>query len=130
MPMDFVTDTHSLIWYFTEDSRLSRKAFDAFEGTVKDGTVIVPAVVLAEIMFIAKKGRVTLTFEDTLKKVEGYENFDIAPLDAEILKIADRIEPDLEMHDKLIVATALYYEAALITKDDMIGKSGIVPAIW
>lgn len=130
MPMDFVTDTHSLIWYFTEDSRLSRKAFDAFEGTVKDGTVIVPAVVLAEIMFIAKKGRVTLTFEDTLKKVEGYENFDIAPLDAEILKIADRIEADLEMHDKLIVATALYYEAALITKDDMIGKSGIVPAIW
>ena len=130
MPMDFVTDTHTLIWYFTEDSRLSRKAFDAFEGTVKDGTVIVPAVVLAEIMFIAKKGRVTLTFEDTLKKVEGYENFDIAPLDAEILKIADRIEPDLEMHDKLIVATALYYEAALITKDDMIGKSGIVPAIW
>src|SRR4030065_2986902 len=130
MSMDFVTDTHSLIWYFTEDSRLSRKAFDAFEGTVKDGTVIVPAVVLAEIMLIAKKGRVTLTFEDTLKKVEGYENFDIAPLDAEILKIADRIEADLEMHDKLIVATALYYEAALITKDDIIGNSGIVPAIW
>ncbi len=130
MPMNFVTDTHSLIWYFTEDSRLSRKAFDAFEGTVKDGTVIVSAVVLAEIMFIAKKGRVILTFEDTLKKIEEYENFDIAPLDEEILRIADRIEADLEMHDKLIVATALYYEAALITKDDMIGKSGIVPAIW
>src|SRR4030066_1543266 len=130
MPMDFVTDTHSLIWYFTEDSRLSRKAFDAFEGTVKDGTVIVPAVVLAEIMFIAKKGRVTLTFEDTLKKGEGYENFEIAPLDAEILTIADKIEADLEMHDKLIVATALYYEAALITKDELVRKSGGVSTIW
>jgi len=36
--MNFVTDTHSLAWYFTEDARLSKKAFDAFEGTVKSGT--------------------------------------------------------------------------------------------
>lgn len=128
--MNFVTDTHSLVWYFTEDARLSKKAFDAFEGTVKSGTVIVPAVVLAEIMFIAKKGRVTLTFEETLKKIERYENFDIAPLDAEILTIADKIEADLEMHDKLIVATALYYEAALITKDELVSKSGVVSTIW
>ena len=128
--MNFVTDTHSLVWYFTEDARLSKKAFDAFEGTIESGTVIVPAVVLAEIMFIAKKGRVTLTFEDTLKKIEGYENFDIAPLDAEILTIADKIEADLEMHDKLIVATALYYEAALITKDELVSKSGVVSTIW
>jgi len=128
--MNFVTDTHSLVWYFTEDARLSKKAFDAFEGTVKSGTVIVPAVVLAEIMFIARKGRVTLTFEETLKKIEGYENFDIAPLDAEILTIADKIEADLEMHDKLIVATALYYEAALITKDELVSKSGVVSTIW
>ncbi|MEK6726102.1 MAG: PIN domain-containing protein, partial [Deltaproteobacteria bacterium] len=115
---------------FTEDPRLSKKAFDAFEKTVKSGTIIVPAVVLAEIMFIAKKGRVTLTFEETLKKIEGYENFDIAPLDAEILTIADKIEADLEMHDKLIVATALYYEAALITKDELVSKSGVVSTIW
>lgn len=128
--MNLVTDTHSLVWYFTEDPRLSKKAFDAFEGTVKSGTVIVPAVVLAEIMFIAKKGRVTLTFEETLKKIEEYENFDIAPLDAEILTIADKIEADLEMHDKLIVATALYYEAALITKDELVSKSGVVSTIW
>lgn len=128
--MNFVTDTHSLVWYFTEDARLSKKAFDAFEGTVKSGTVIVPAVVLAEIMFIAKKGRVTLTFEETLKKIEEYENFDIAPLDVDILTIADKIEADLEMHDKLIVATAIYYEAALITKDELVSKSGVVSTIW
>lgn len=128
--MNFVTDTHSLVWYFTEDANLSKKAFDSFEGTVKSGTIIVPAVVLAEIMFIAKKGRVTLTFEETLKKIEGYENFDIAPLDAEILTIADKIEANLEMHDRLIVATAIYYEAALITKDEFVRESGIVSTIW
>jgi len=128
--MDFITDTHSLVWYFTEDARLSKKAIKAFEGTIKEGTVVVPAVVLAEIMYISKRGKIALTFEETLQKIEEYENFDIAPLDINILKTADRIETDMEMHDKLIVATALYYKARLITMDEQIKKAGIVPVVW
>lgn len=128
--MDFVTDTHSLVWYFTEDARLSKKAIKAFEGTIKEGTVVVPAVVLAEIMYISKRGKIALAFEETVKKIEEYENFDIAPLDINILKTADRIETDMEMHDKLIVATALYYKARLITRDEQIEKAGIVPVVW
>ncbi len=128
--MHYVTDTHSLVWYFTENSRLSKKASKAFEQTVKGGIIIVPAVVLAEIMFIAKKGKITLSFEETLRKIEEYENFDIAPLDADILKVADKIKLDMEMHDKLIVATALYTKAILITKDKIIKESGIISTIW
>ncbi len=128
--MDFVTDTHSLVWYFTEDPRLSKKALKAFEGTIKEGTVVVPAVVLAEIMYIAKRGKIALTFKETLKKIEEYENFGIASLDIDILKTADRIETDMEMHDKLIVATTLYYEAKLITRDEQIKKAGIVSVVW
>lgn len=128
--MDYVTDTHSLVWYFTEDAKLSRNAVEAFEGTIKEGTIIIPAVVLAETMFIAKKGRISLTFEETLKRIEECENFDIAPLDVDILKVADKIETDMEMHDRLIVATAIYYEAVLITRDERIKKSGVVATIW
>jgi PIN domain nuclease of toxin-antitoxin system len=128
--MDYVTDTHSILWYFTEDPRLSKRAFDVFEGTVREGFIIIPAVVLAEIMFIAKKGRITLTFEETLKKIERYENFDLAPLDVDILKVANKIEADLEMHDRLIVATALYFNATLITKGRQIGNASICPTIW
>jgi len=128
--MDYVTDTHSIIWYFTEDPRLSTKALEAFERTIKEGLIIIPSVVLAEIMFIAKKGEITLTFEDTLKRIEELENFDIAPLDVDILKVADRMEADLEMHDKLVVATAVYFDAALITKDRSITDAGLCSTIW
>ena len=128
--MDFITDTHSLVWYFTEDPRLSKKALKAFEGTIKEGTIFVPVVVLVEIMYIAKRGKIALTFEETLKKIEEYDNFGIAPLDIDILKTADRVKTDMEMHDKLIVATALYYEAKLITRDEQIKKAGIVPVVW
>ena len=128
--MNYVTDTHSILWYFTEDSRLSKKALDVFERTTNKGIIIIPSVVLAEIMFIAKKGKVALSFEETLKKIEEYENFDIAPLDIDILKVANKIKVDLEMHDRLIVATSLYFEIPLITKDQQIKKTGIVTTVW
>ena len=128
--MNYVTDTHSILWYFTEDSRLSKKALDVFERTTNKGIIIIPSVVLAEIMFIAKKGKVALSFEETLKKIEEYENFDIAPLDIDILKVANKIKVDLEMHDRLIVATSLYFKSPLITKDQQIKKTGIVTTVW
>ena len=96
--MDYVTDTHSLVWYFTEDSLLSKKALEAFE--------------------------------ETLSKIEECKNFDIAALDANILKVADKIKVDMEMHDKLIVATTLYFNATLITKYRLIRDTGICLIIW
>ena len=128
--MIYVTDTHSLVWYFAESPRLSKKALEVFESTVKEGLIIVPTVVLAEIMFIAEKGKISLTFEETLRKIREYENFDIAPLDVDILKVTDRSKVGLEMHDRIIVATALFYEATLITKDKFVKKAGIIPTIW
>jgi PIN domain nuclease of toxin-antitoxin system len=128
--MNYVADTHSLVWYLTDDQRLGRRALKAFEGTVKVGQIIVPTVVLAEMLFIAKKGRVPLGFVETVARIEAMANFEIADLDLEVLKIADSIEAPLEMHDKLIVATALRFGAGLITKDEQITKSKTVKTIW
>lgn len=128
--MNYVADTHSLVWYFTEDPRLSKKALDAFEQTKQKGLIIIPTVVLAELMFISQKGKITITFSETLKKIEESENFNVAPLDIEILKVADKLKADIEMHDKLIVATALHFEAVLITRDEIIKKLGIVSTVW
>ena len=128
--MDHVTDTHSIVWYFTDDPRLSRRALEVFEKTIKEGAIIIPTVVLAEIMHIAGKGKITLTFDETLQKIDSYENFIVAALDLEILKVAEKIKLNLEMHDKLIAATTLYYNASLITRDPLITKSGVCTTIW
>ena len=126
----YVTDTHSLVWYFTENPRLSRKALKVFEKTEKEGTIIIPAVVLAEIMYIAKKGRITMSFAETVKKIEDSENFEITPLDLTILKKANKIDYELEMHDSLIVATAMFFDAPILTKDQTIKESNLCRVIW
>lgn len=128
--MHYVTDTHSLVWYFSDNTLLGRKALKAFEETATDGLITIPAIVLAEIVYIAKKGKITLSFEQTINKIKEYQNFDIAPLDVDVLTVVDKIEADLEMHDKLIVGTALHFEATLITKDKRIREAGIVPTVW
>ena len=81
-------------------------------------------------MFIAKKGKIVLNFEEILKTIEEYDNIEVAPLDIDILKVANKIEKELEMHDRLIVATALYYNAPLITKDRLITQSQLCPTLW
>ncbi len=126
----YVIDTHSLVWYFTESSRLSKNALKAIEKTIKDGSIIIPTVVLAEIMYIARKGRINLSFAETIKRIEDSENFEIAPLDLDILNMADEIDYDLEMHDRLIVATAHFFDVPVITKDSVIKESGICRVIW
>ncbi len=39
--MDYVTDTHSLAWYLTEDPCLSSKALSVFASSENEGTIIV-----------------------------------------------------------------------------------------
>ena len=128
--MNYVTDTHTIVWYFLDDPRLSQNARQAFEQTITTGVIIIPTIVLAEIMYISQKGRISMTFEETLAHIEMYENFRIAALELDILKVAASISDDLEMHDRLIVATALYFSAHLITKDEQITQSRVVNTVW
>ncbi len=128
--MNYVVDTHAIIWYFTEDKRLTKRVYKIFENSLKKGLIIIPSIVLAEIMYIARKGKITITFEETLNRIEKYQNFFIAPLDVEILKIANKIKANIEMHDKLIIATAIYYGATLITKDRSIRELRLCKTVW
>ena len=126
--MNYLADTHALVWYFTNDSKLSKKALSILDNP--ENNIIIPTIVLAEIMFISRKERISVSFKETLKLLENNNKFTLVPLDLETLKIADEMIQDLEMHDKLIVATGLYYDTVIITKDSRIKNSKVARTIW
>lgn len=128
--MNYVADTHALVWYFTRDSRLGRGAAAAFNEADALGVVYIPTIVLAEIMYISQRGRISISFEKTLEYLERALNYTILPLDVPTLKLASSIAFPFEMHDKLIVASALAAGASLITKDEVITKSRIIATVW
>ena len=67
--MKYVVDTHSLVWYLTDDNKLSDNVIQILDQKDSSDTIIVPTIVLAEILYINKKGKISNSFEDTVKSI-------------------------------------------------------------
>lgn len=118
-------DAHSLIWYLHELSRkfLSKKALKTIMLAENEGFIYVPSVVMLEIMRLVEKGKFPLSFNDLLSTIEQSEAYELIPLDNELLKSTYAVDPKLELHDRVIVATAIIKDTDLVTKDSAISKA-------
>ncbi len=130
----FVTDTHSLIWYFNgKHSALSPKVLSAFQKAENAEIVIyIPSVVFWEIALLEKRGRITLKegFENWSRKVLSKSGFAIAHLEIEIIAKSVGYNFNEDPFDAAIVATTIEFEVPLITKEVAINESNLVEVYW
>jgi PIN domain nuclease of toxin-antitoxin system len=127
----YVIDTHSLVWYLSDWQKLGKKSQEIFDKIEKGNAIaLIPAIVLAEIVFLAEKKRIRSTLENTLSRIESSDNFKIIFMDLAIIKKLVELQEIPEMHDRMIVAVSLVSDAVLVTKDEQISKSGIVKTLW
>lgn len=125
--MLYVLDTHVLIWYFTGSARLSPEARDIIDQVRQQGgRLLVPTIVLAEALNVAVKGRVVFDFQKLYQLVRAEPEFEIVEFGIEIFDETLRVSAVPEIHDRIIVATARFYGADLLTKDGVIRASGEV----
>ena len=121
--MIFALDTHILIWYFIGSKRLKRKLKEKIEEVRNaGGRLLVPTIVLAEALAIAEKGKVEFDFHDMYQLITNEPEFEIIGFTPEILEEVTHTEIP-EIHDRIIVATAKFYRAGLLTKDKIILES-------
>jgi hypothetical protein len=66
---------------------------------------------------------------ETIAKIHQSTNFGVASLDLTIILLMIPLKT-YEIHDRVIVATSQSFGASLITRDEFIGKSKIVPCVW
>ncbi|MGD1076362.1 MAG: hypothetical protein ABR903_09865 [Thermodesulfovibrionales bacterium] len=79
--MNFVTDTHALLWWFTDSPKMSAKAAEIFERCEKGESILfVPSIVIAEALSIFDKKRVTFDFKKLFKKLHDSDKFVIIAL--------------------------------------------------
>ncbi len=129
--MHHVTDTHSLVWYLTEDKKLSKSALSIFtKADEGDTIIIVPTIVLAEIIHICEKKKRDLEIKNVMDKINGSMNYIPYNLNMEVLEKVIGIKDISEMHDRIITAIAIITDSTLITKDEEITKSEAVKTIW
>ncbi len=128
---NYVADTHALLWYLTDDNRLSKVANEVFEETERgEHLIIVPTIVLVESLDVIEKKRVAYDFDLVLRSIGDNENYIVWDLDLEVVKQIVIIKNIPELHDRIIVAIAKICEAGLITKDGEIADAKEVKTKW
>ena len=129
--MNYVTDTHALIWWFIDSPRISSKAAEIFEKCERGENVIfIPSIVMAEALTIFEKKKVSFNFKNLLQKIDASQNFMLIALDYPLLQEMMTLKDIPEIHDKIIASTAKHLKAPIITKDKTLQKSSFIKTIW
>jgi len=129
--MLYITDTHSLVWFLSDYSKLGKNALGIFNKAEEGKCIVfIPTIVLAEVMYICEKKKVSVKFKDILKKLENSLNYIVYNLDLEVLIKSQDLVKINELHDKIITATAQIVKAKILTKDENIKNSGYAETVW
>ena len=129
--MNFVTDTHALLWWFTDSPQIGSNASEIFAKCEKgELAIFVPSIVIAEALSIFDKKRILFNFKALFRHISTSENFVIIALDYQVLQKMIDLKDISELHDKIIAATAKYLNLPIITKDEILRKRAVVKTIW
>ena len=129
--MNFVADTHALLWWFTDSPKISLKASKIFEKCEEGENIIfIPSIVIAEALSIFDKRRISFNFKNLFKKINDSENFVLIALDYPIIEKMVALKEIPELHDKIIVSTAKYLKVPIITKDKVLQNLPKIETIW
>lgn len=121
--MAYIADTHALLWYMSDDSRLGKEANKIFDECERGRIqVIIPTIVLLECLDVIEKKKVGLDIHNFLADIMESSNFEVVPLDIGVLLEVIKTTNDLDLHDRSIVATAKFRDAHILTKDRMIQR--------
>jgi|SRR3990167_6985619 len=116
--MEVVCDSHALLWYLSKNKKLSVKAKEALDEASK---IIIVTIILLELLYILQKFGQERKFKGLLDSLVSGKYL-IYPVDLALVKECASFSKTLEMHDRLIVATAKIFDAPLVTKDRTIAK--------
>lgn len=127
----YAADTHVINWYWSGSVRLSATARqildDAFLGQHE---IVISPIVLAELILIAEKQRAPFHLPQVIAALTTTPAFQLVSLSPAMALYSQQLLALPDIHDRLIVATALTFGATLITQDQTITQSGLIPVIW
>ncbi|MGH2794144.1 MAG: type II toxin-antitoxin system VapC family toxin [Actinomycetota bacterium] len=124
--MTALLDTHALLWWLTDDRRLSRRARE----TIANDDILVSVVSAWEIEIKRGLGRLDADTHAILDEVTGTEGFawlEIGP--AHVAALVDLPALHRDPFDRMLVAQAQLEHVALVSRDR--GLRGYqVETIW
>ena len=132
--MRYALDTHVLVWWYADDRKLPRhyrRLLSQLE--TRHERVGVSAIGLWELAKLVDRGRLRLSrsLDDCLSDIEQNPSVEVLPITARIAAESIRLGSSFprDPADQVIVATARCHGLTLLTRDDAIRDSGVVPVL-
>lgn len=127
----FLLDTHVVIRWLFEDKKLSREQARVLEAAVRRAEpVALSAMSLLEIAMLTSQGRLRSRVDEFFEELQANPLFRILPLSYEVALEVASLGGDLrDPADRAIVATARVHRLRLLTSDQRIIESGLVPVV-
>ncbi|MCC6300977.1 MAG: PIN domain-containing protein [Anaerolineales bacterium] len=127
----YMTDTHSLLWLFMYPRKLGENARRAFDEVGSgEARLLIPVIVLAELIFTIENKPITASLDEILDSLRANSNIEFVALDFQSALKLRELTQIPEMHDRMIVASALNHDVSLITVDESIAESKLVDVVW
>lgn len=129
-----VLDTHALIWWVSDPSRLSSSARKTVSAHADRDQVLVSSISTWEIALLTMRSRLKLSIgtDDWIAHVEALDYIRFVPVDNRIALRSASL-PELfnkDPADRMIVATAQQLRAQVVTADEKIRNYPYVETIW
>ena len=128
--IEAVADTHALLFYLTDDPKLSAAASAALDHAIQSSALGVSTISLAEIVYLEEKGRVPTGIGEAIEGFFG-SSFQLLDVQFDTIRAMKSIPRDEvpDFPDRLIAATAVVCGVPLITADSRI-RASRVQTIW
>jgi PIN domain nuclease of toxin-antitoxin system len=128
----FLLDTHIVIRWFSDPKKLSREQREALDDAVRRGECVgVSAFSLIEIVLLAEgRKRIGAGLNELFHELGTNPAIRIIPLTTEVANEMAALGDALrDPADRVIVATARVHRLRLLTADQRIIESALVPVI-
>jgi len=81
-------------------------------------------------MYLSEAKRIDVNLNELIERISKSVNYEIVPVNADVILAAVGVDDVPELHDRIIVATAKYLGVPILTGDEVISRSKHVQAIW
>lgn len=130
-----ICDTHVLLFWADRRDRLTDTALAALEQGKEAGELACAAISIWEIAMLFRKNRLTLPAQHSplsyMEDIIDSLGLAILPLTPSIAALAESgIVPHNDPADRLIAATAIAHQAALIAADEKLRSTSGLRYIW
>jgi PIN domain nuclease of toxin-antitoxin system len=127
----FLVDTHVAVRWLMEASKLSREQMRLMEQAVRRVEPVgLSAISLLEIAMLTSQGKLRARVDEFFEELQANPMFRIIPLSYEVaLEVASLGGGIRDPADRAIVATARVHRLRLMTSDQRIIESKLVPVV-